>query len=199
MKRNNSGLRYFSMVLIVCGLILSVTGIGAFTTATSERQMSAAVSNDSAFLDIKPADPTVSQNGVDYSTGQLPLIGQNIGQNRMVANDNNSTQVTLGTLTNRFSSALTSIDVTVSEEPPGKITVRNPTVTDESIASGKSSQVTAIIKCDTTTKTTGTVNLSIEATGPSTSISTTQPVQITCVGQPSQTGAMNSTTQPLQP
>lgn len=201
MKHDSTRFKYLSMALIACSLILVVTGMGAFTTATSDRQMSVDVAEGSAFLDIEAADPTVSQTGVDYSIGQLPAIGQN----KIVGNNSNDTEVILGTLTNRFSNSLTSIDVTVSEEGSREITVRNPTVADKSIASGDSSQLTAIVECDTMTGTTETVNVSIEASGPSTAISTSHPVQITCAGgqtqtdQAGQTGSANATTQPLQP
>lgn len=195
MRRNNSGLRYLSIVLITGGMILAATGMGAFSTVTTDRQMSVDVAEESPFLEVEAADPTVSQTGQDPSIGRPPVVGQN----SVLGNVDNSTQVTLGTVTNRFSAPLTSIDVTISEDGSEDITVRNPTVADESISAGHSSQLIATVNCDTTTETTGTVNLSIEATGSSTSVSTTQPVEITCPGEPSVMGTTNSTTQPLQP
>lgn len=203
MRRTNSKLRYLSMALIACSLVLVAMGMGAFSTATTEQETTVDVAKESAFLEFEPTDPTVSQSGVDHSVGQLPIIGQN----DVVGNVDNGSQVPLGTLTNRFSDSLTSIEVTVFEDGSegvstdgsADITVRNPTVVDDSISSGASSQLTATVECASTTETTGTVNLSIEATGSSTSVSTAQQVQITCAGGPSQVGTANQTTQPLQP
>lgn len=202
MRRPNSELKYLSMAFIACGLVLAATGMGAFSTATTEQEASVDVAEESAFLEFESADPTVSRTGVDHSVGQLPVIGQNV-----VGNVDNGSQVPLGTLTNHFSDSLTSIEITVSEDGSegvsadgsADITVRNPTVADDSISSGASSQLTATVDCATTTETTGTVNLSIEATGSSTSVSTTQQVEITCAGGPSQVGTANQTPQPLQP
>lgn len=195
MRQNSSRLKYLSLALIVCSLVLVMTGMGAFTTATSERQLSVNVAEESAFLEIEATDPTISQTGVDYAVGKIPAVGQD----KIIGNTSNDTQVILGMLTNHFSSPLTSFDITVSEEGSGDITVRNPTITDRTIPSKHSSQLTATVECGTMTGTTETMNISIKATGSSTSISTAQPVEITCAGGLSQTGATNTTTQPLQP
>ncbi|RRJ31539.1 hypothetical protein EIK79_07450 [Halocatena pleomorpha] len=183
------------MALVVGGLVLVITGTGAFTSTTTEKQMPVDIADESAYLDIEAADPTVSQTGVDYSLGQLPVIGQN----RMLWNSSNNTRVVLGTITNRFSTPLTSITVSVPEDHSGAVTVRNPTVPDTSIPSGHSSQLIAAVDCNSLTGGTEMVNVSIEATSSETSISTDRSVPVTCAGGPSQTGATNVTTQPFRP
>ncbi len=199
MRRNSSRLRYFSVALVVGSLILVITGTGAFTSVTTEQQTSVDVADESAYLEIEAADPTVSQTGVDYSLGQLPLIGQNRMLGNSMGNSSNNTQVVLGTITNRFSTSLTSIEVSVSENHTGDVTVRNPTVPDESIPSGDSSQLMATVECNSLTGETETVNVSIEATGSGLSASTEHSVPVTCAGGTSQTGSINTTTQPLRP
>lgn len=165
MSRWKTGLKPLGVAFIVCGLILTAIGFGAFETVASNKQTSVSVTTPAdAYLGISISKPMVSASS--------------------------QTTVSLGTITNRFASDLTSIDLMVAgtTSASGSSIVRNASVTSALLAPGDSSTLTATIDCGATASDTETVTLMIEAYGSGTHVSVTRPVQIMC-GSPISGGA----------
>lgn len=165
MSRWKTGLKPLGVAFIVCGLIITAIGLGAFETVASNKQASVAVTApEDAYLGLSISKPMVSASS--------------------------QTTVTLGTITNRFASDLTSIDLMVAgtTNASGSSIVRNVSVASVLLSPGDSTPLTATIDCGATASDTETVTLMIEVYGTAIHASITRPVQIMC-GSPISGGA----------
>lgn len=176
MRRWTTGLKPLGGAFIVCGLILTAMGFGAFGSVASNHQASVSVADSGdAYLGVSISKPMVSAS--------------------------TQTSITLGTITNHFADDLTSVDIMVAgtTDTSGSSVVRNASVAPVLLSPGESGTLTATIDCGATASDMKTVTLMIEASGSTTHVSITRPVQIMC-GSPisggSNTTAPANTTAP---
>ncbi len=176
MSRAGSQSRRLAIVLVVCAIVVLLTGTGAFDSVSQQREVSVSVAEDSAFLSFAGAEPTVSNTGVEYAGRQPALVGA------FRTTGGNTTTVTLGTITNDLSSTLSSFDLSVSIPDSSKITVRDPTVTEPVVHADRSSQIIATVECPGTAPADTTVTIDITAEGSDTSVSTSAQTTVHCAG-----------------
>lgn len=172
--------RYVGMVLIVGGVILSTTGIGAFSTVTADRQMFVGVGGKStSYLGISTGEPTVTTNATD---GTQEAVSKWQGS-RYQRGTQAGTKVVLGTVTNYFPTALDSIEIIVSKTS-GPVTVNEVYVENGALPlkpGEKPANLIAIVDCGGVSRGTGAATLKFEAKGTDTYATATRKVPVTCV------------------
>jgi hypothetical protein len=209
MRRKRSYLRPLGVAFVICGLLIVATGSGAFSTVASQRQSSIAVADpSSAYFGISTTKSTVlapTPTPTPKMRGNGKVVVQGTTSSEAIRASTSGTDtpdhtrkktIVIGTVTNRFASDLTWFDITVTKDAPGGITVSNVSVATIPLAASSSSDLTATVKCLSGARTTETVTLDIEARGPNIRFSTTQTVQVTCAGLPSQGNKTTATTAP---
>lgn len=201
MRRLTLSFRSFGLILVVCGLVLTASSLFAFSTVTADRQASIVIADSSnAYFGMSVTDPTVAvsaratptpREGTTVSTTPSPTTGGSTmaGSSARSPHAREQTLV-IGTVTNRFTSELTTLDITISGDAIGGLTVRKVSVAAASLPPSSSSKLIATIDCSSATGATDMVTLDIVASGPSIRISTTRTMQVTCTSPPA-TGMNN--------
>lgn len=204
MRRGPLSFKSFGLILVVCGLVLTASSLFAFSTVTAERQASIVIADSSnAYFGMSVTDPTVNvslratptpREGTPVSTTSSPTTGGSTMADSSARSSHAREQtLVIGTVTNRFTSKLTTFDITISGDAIGGLTVRRVSVAAASLPPSSSSELIATIDCASATGTTDMVTLDIVASGPSIRISTTRTMQVTCTSS-SVTGANNTVT-----
>jgi hypothetical protein len=179
-------LKYVGVVLIVGGVILSTTGIGAFSTVEANRQMFVGVGGKStSYLGISTAETTVTINGTNGTTSTRR------GGTNTTRGTQAGTEVVLGSVTNYFPATLDSIKVTVAGNGRTSPTVRNPHVENVPLKSGSSGDLVAIIDCGEMSRGTGMMTFKFVATGTDTHATTKRKIPLTCVNKSSPSAPSN--------
>ena len=167
-------LRYVGVALIVGGVILSTTGIGAFSTVTADRQMFVGVGEKStSYLGISTTETTVTTNGTNDTRGMDTVATRRGSQS--------GSEVVLGSVTNYFPAKLDSVTVTVSESGRTSLAVREVQVENVPLEPGTAGDLVATIDCGSASQRTELVTMEFEAAGTDTSATATRTVPVTCV------------------
>lgn len=173
--------RYLGVVLVVCGLVLTLSGVGAFSTVTADRQVFVGVGEKStSYLGISLFETTVITNETN-GTNDTQAGGMDTA--RFDGAQAGRSTVVLGSVTNHFPATLTSIEVTVSKDELGPPTVLGVHVEDVPLKSGSSTGLLATIDCGGVSRGTEMVTIEFEATGVDTYVTGTRTVPVTCANE----------------
>lgn len=163
-------------VLLVLAAACLVTGTGAFSGASTDRDPTIGIAGpDSAYLGIE-------SDGIEATLATVPESNNTTDDSTAAATDRtptNETTVELLTVTNRLQSTL---DVTASiasrsSETPSVENVSGVTA----LSPGETSPLTATVTCGIDTAS-DTLELTIVAIGDGVAIETTETVTVTCAG-----------------
>lgn len=192
---NRATLKYVGVGLIICGVVLSTTGIGAFTAIKAERQIFVGVGGKStSYLGISTSETLVTVNGTN-GTNDIQEVGMDTvdcgwqGARWACRSDTTrsrgaGTKVVLGHVTNYFPTELDTIEVTVSETS-GPLTVSNLHVENLPLEPGEPANLLATVYCGGASR--GAVTITFEARGADTHVTGERTVPITCVNKTSST------------
>lgn len=193
----SSTARTIGMLCLVSGVIIASFGTGAVSSVLAPRDASIAVAdNSSSYLEISLGDGnnkiTLDQSKSNGKIGYQPKAAEarqdQSGTGYQVYRPQ-TRNVTLGTVSNRFSDEFSSVEITIEKtdvkmkRQGGGLIVHNVSVPKGELQSKQTAPISAYITCGPTRSTTP-VTLHVEATGEDTEVKTTRTVEVTCPAAP---------------
>lgn len=170
--------KHVGVALVVCGLVLTLSGVGAFSTVTADRQVFVGVGEkSSSYLAISMYDTKVATNGTNNT--------ENGGMNTAYLSGTQTktgTKIVLGHVTNYFPATLDSVNVEVTGTS-GPLTVYGLDVTHVPLKYKERGNLVAIVDCGGASRATGTVTIAFEIQGTDTYAKGERTVPITCVNE----------------